>query len=169
MIRDRAPSRPDIRQPAIWGLVVVLVFVVGFGGWAAMAPLSIAAVAQGKVSTDTRRQSVQHLEGGIVGRILVREGDPVAAGQPLVRLDTTQAETSCRAQRDQLVAETALAVRLAAERDGLDRVDRRRTCRSSRARTLRRAQRWPVSRPSSRCAARHSRASARYWANASAS
>jgi HlyD family secretion protein len=122
MIQGRARSRPDIRQPAFWGSVVVLVFVVGFGGWAALAPLSSAAVTQGKVSTDTRRQSVQHLEGGIVGRILVREGDRVSAGQPLVRLDTTQADTTWRAHRDQFVAERALAVRLAAERDGLDRV-----------------------------------------------
>jgi HlyD family secretion protein len=119
---DPLSQRPDIRRPAFWGAVVLFLFAGGFGRWAALAPLSSAAVSAGKVVVDTKRKTVQHLEGGNVGRILVHEGQQVAAGQPLVRLDTTQAETTWRIHHDQLVAESALAARLTAERDGLNSV-----------------------------------------------
>jgi HlyD family secretion protein len=127
VLQDRSggtvPHRPDIRRPAFWGVAVLLAFVGGFGLWAAMAPLSSAAVAPGSVAVDTKRKTVQHLEGGIVSRILVREGERVRAGQPLVRLDTTQAEAAWQVHHGQLVAERALAARLMAERDGLEVVD----------------------------------------------
>src|SRR5689334_23956235 len=89
-----ATARPDLRRPTVLGMLVVLGFVGGFGTWAAVCPLSSAAVAPGSVAVATKRKTVQHLEGGIVREILVREGERVAAGQPLVRLDTTRAETA---------------------------------------------------------------------------
>ena len=58
-------QRPDIRRPAFWGAVVLFVFAGGFGGWAALAPLSSAAVSAGKVVVDTKRKAVQHLEGNV--------------------------------------------------------------------------------------------------------
>src|SRR4051794_4657712 len=98
LIRGRpavtATPRPDLRRPTVWGMLVVLGFVGGFGTWAAVSPLSSAAVAPGRVVVDTQRKTMQHLEGGIVRDILVREGERVAAGQSLVRLDTTRAETT---------------------------------------------------------------------------
>ena len=57
---------------------MVLSLVGGLGTWSATAPLSSAALAPGVVAVDTKRKTVQHLEGGIVSRILVREGERVA-------------------------------------------------------------------------------------------
>ena len=71
------------------------------GGWLAIAPLSSAAVATGVVSPDSSRKSIQHLEGGIVREVLVKDGEVVAAGQPLVVLEDTQARAQVQALRAQ--------------------------------------------------------------------
>ena len=74
----------SIARKALW------VLGLGFGGfllWAAMAPLDEGVPTQGMVTIDTKRKSVQHLTGGIVKDILVREGDVVKEGQVLMRLD----------------------------------------------------------------------------------
>ena len=101
------------------GAVVVGVFVGGFGAWAAMAPLERAAIAQGVVSVSGKRKTVQHLEGGIVTEILVREGDVVAAGQRLIVLEDTHARASFSLLEAQYRSSAALEARLEAERDGL--------------------------------------------------
>lgn len=115
-------ERPDIRFPARLGLAVGGLFFVVLTGWAALAPLATAAVAVGEVVVQGHRKTVQHLEGGIIERILVREGDRVESGQVLVQLDTTQAEAALRQFSGQWDAQQALAARLAAERDGAERV-----------------------------------------------
>ena len=76
----------------------------GFGLWAALAPLTSAAIAPGVVKVDTYRKTVQHLEGGIVREILVREGDAVKQGQVLLRLDDADAEADLNAIRGQIGA-----------------------------------------------------------------
>lgn len=116
-------DKPDIRFPAILGGAVATAFFGILGGWSVAAPLATAAIAAGEVMVETHRKTVQHLEGGIVEGILVREGDRVAAGQVLVRLDTTQAEAALTQYAGQLDAQRALAARLAAERDGLAEVE----------------------------------------------
>jgi len=103
-----------------FGLLLILVFVGGFGTWAALAPLESAAIAAGEVVVEGDRRSVEHLEGGIVADILVRDGDTVEAGDPLIRLDDTQARASFGVLTTRLVYATALEARLAAERDRLD-------------------------------------------------
>ncbi len=115
-------DRPDVRFPALLGSAVAIGFFGVLGGWSVAAPLATAAMAAGEIVVESHRKTVQHLEGGIVDRILVREGDQVAAGQVLVRLDTTQAEASLTQYAGQLDAQRALAARLAAERDGLAEV-----------------------------------------------
>lgn len=82
-------------KPPIGGLVLVGLFLVGsfFGGfvfWAATAPLQSAAIASGSVNLDTYRKTVQHLEGGIVAEILVREGQSVEKDETLLILDQTR-------------------------------------------------------------------------------
>lgn len=100
------------------GLAATLLFVFGFGAWASLAPLAGAAVAPGVVAAGGQNQRVQHLEGGIIDRILVREGDRVDAGQPLFELDGTSARAQYNRLQKQLIALMARAARLAAERDG---------------------------------------------------
>lgn len=102
-------------------LIFFLVFGV-FGVWAAVAPIDGAAPAPGTVIVRSNRQVVQHLEGGIVQEILVRNGDAVAAGEPLLVLDNTQSLAQLEMSNAQFAALRALEARLIAERDGLDQV-----------------------------------------------
>jgi len=107
------------RRRAITGAVAVAALVFGgFGGWSATAPLSGAVVAPGVVKVLSSRKSVAHREGGIVDEILVADGDRVAAGDVLVRLDATQARNSynlLRRRSDHVLASIA---RLEAELGG---------------------------------------------------
>jgi len=79
---------------AFKGFLVIGVAFIGFGGWAALAPLDSAAIAPGQIIVDGGRQKIQHLEGGTVLEMLVRDGDRVEQGQVLLRLDATQAKAS---------------------------------------------------------------------------
>lgn len=115
------PADPLGAAPTIGvGLLVLFLFFGVFGSWAAFAPLDSAAVASGIVSVDTNRKTVQHLEGGIVGAILVRDGDVVEAGQVLIRLDETQARASYDLLYGRWTSAKALEARLLAERDSKD-------------------------------------------------
>ena len=104
------------------GMIVVGVFVIGFLGWAAVAPLDSALVAQGVVVVETHRKTIQHLEGGIVNTIYVTDGQKVAAGQPLVQLDDTEAKASLDLVRGQADALAAQQARLEADRDNADKI-----------------------------------------------
>ena len=79
----------SIRTNLRAGLIVVLVLGGGVGGWAATTQLSGALIAQGSVVVDSNVKKVQHPTGGIVGELLVHDGDHVKAGDVLVRLDET--------------------------------------------------------------------------------
>lgn len=114
-----APSGPAIGRLLVVGMGVFLLFFVGFGGWAALAPLDSAAVSIGKVVVDGQRKTVQHLEGGIVAEILVRDGDAVELGETVIRLEDTQARASLALVRSRLDSALALRARLLAERDSL--------------------------------------------------
>ena len=98
-----------------------LVFGV-FGFWSALAPLDGAAFAPGTVTVKSYKKVVQHLEGGIVADILARDGDLVAAGQPLLILDDTQPKASLEIVNSQYVALRMIESRLVAERDSLETV-----------------------------------------------
>ena len=127
MAPDEAPLHPagegpNIRGPVILGLSIIFLFFGVFGAWAALAPLQSAAVAPGVVSVDSSRKTVQHLEGGIVGEILVGEGDVVTVNQVLIRLDEIQAQATRELLRGRMIAAGAQQARLIAERDGLERL-----------------------------------------------
>ncbi len=108
----------SVRQPERSGYAVILVFVLGFCMWAGFAPLAGGAVAPGIVSPDSNRKTVQHLEGGIVRELNVREGDVVVEGQPLVVLDPLQSRTQFESLSAQRLSLLARKVRLEAERSG---------------------------------------------------
>lgn len=102
---------------AIGSLAIAVVFGV-FGGLAAVAPLDSAAIAPGRVAAETSTKPIQHLEGGIVREILVKEAQAVAEGQVLFRLEPTQARANKELLRKQLEAALAEEARLTAEREG---------------------------------------------------
>lgn len=113
-------TEDNAKGPLLGGLIVLMIFFGGIVGWASMAPLAGAVIADGQLTVEGERKTVQHLDGGVIDEILVQDGDVVAAGQPLVRLDITEAQ----AQRATLTAErdalAARAGRLTAERDGAE-------------------------------------------------
>ena len=118
MTQEKGSSRPAVGKSVFAGSLVMLAFFGGLGSWATLAPLESAAIAQGSISVDSNRKTIQHLEGGIVGKILVRDGDVVKAGQVLIRLDETQARATLELLRGRQIATLALVARLTAERGG---------------------------------------------------
>jgi len=105
-----------------FGLICVLVLVGGFGGWAATAELAGAVVATGQLKVEDERQVVQHPDGGVVGEILVREGDYVEGGAVLLRLDGTQIESELASLESQLFEIMAREGRLKAEQSQRDEI-----------------------------------------------
>lgn len=108
----------DTASPIRLGLVIIALTFIGFGGWAAFAPLSQGAVASGRLIVESQRKEIQHLEGGIVSSIRVRDGDRVKAGDVLITLDDTRALAQVQIIEGQLVAFEAQEARLLAERNG---------------------------------------------------
>ncbi len=111
-----------LRMLAAMAFTVVGVFVIGFGLWAAYAPLESAAVAGAIIEAESSRKTIQHLEGGIIARILVDDGDKVVAGQSLIRLDDTKARATVQILQAQLGEAQALEARLMAERDAREAI-----------------------------------------------
>lgn len=108
----------DTGRAARFGLWVL---AVGFGGfllWAGLAPLDEGVPAQGAVSIDTKRKTVQHLSGGIVKEVLVREGELVKEGQVLMRLDEAMARANFETVRQRYLGLRATQGRLLAEQAG---------------------------------------------------
>ncbi|MFB2602889.1 HlyD family type I secretion periplasmic adaptor subunit, partial [Rhizobium phaseoli] len=118
-----APSpMPGLRGVVWMGNLLILVFIVGLGIWSVLAPLKSAAVATGVIEPESSRKTIQHLEGGIVRRILVKNGDAVISGQIVIELD----DTKSRSERDSILGQLWDAegnrARLLAEQAGADQV-----------------------------------------------
>lgn len=109
---------PGLGRTIMMGLVMIALCIGGFSLWAALAPLRGAAVAPGTVIVDSKRKTIQHLEGGIVSEILVHDGDKVQADQVLLRLDDTQASSTLQQITARYDAAAALVARLTAEELG---------------------------------------------------
>ncbi len=88
------PASPPIHGPALAGFLSILLFIGGISVWGSLAPLQGAAIAMGSVNLDTYRKTIQHFEGGIIKKILIREGQDVVEGDVLIVLDETQAEAT---------------------------------------------------------------------------
>ena len=116
-------NREDRKSDASWHRVAVAGYVLIFatfgvvGGWAAVAKIDRAVAAPGVVAIETNRKTVQHLEGGIVREILVKEGDAVGQGAILFRLENVQAKATYQTIESQLYSLLAIEARLIAERD----------------------------------------------------
>ena len=100
------------------GLIALLVLVGGLGAWSAFASIAGAVVAIGQLKVESNRQVVQHLDGGVVAEIMVKEGDVVAAGDTMLKLDDKLLSAELAINEGQLYEIMARRARLTAERDG---------------------------------------------------
>ncbi len=118
--RDVVPTTLDTDHRAYGrlGWIIVLFGVLGFTLWAAFAPLDKGVPISGSVVVATQRKAVQHLQGGTIQDILVKEGDSVKEGQVLVRMNNVQTKAQAESSRVQYFAARAAEARLTAERDG---------------------------------------------------
>jgi HlyD family secretion protein len=121
-----ASWRTGVRTSLLWpGLCALLVAGGGVGGflaWAATAPIAGAVIAPGHIAASGENQTIQHLEGGIVKTLHVKDGDAVEAGQALISLDPTLAEATLNRARKTLLTLRADEVRLLAEQRDLEAI-----------------------------------------------
>lgn len=109
-------GKVSTRAPLLLGFLTLLALVGGFGGWSVVSSIAGAVVASGQIEVDQHRQVVQHPEGGVVAQIDVHEGDKVAAGQLLIRLDGDLDESERAIVEGQFFELLARRGRLEAER-----------------------------------------------------
>lgn len=105
----------NTRAMTIAGMVIVATTVMGFGVWGNTAPIAGAVIATGVFVTTGQNKTIQHLEGGVIREILVREGDVVTPGQPLVKLDDVSSRAELRRHELKLHRLEAIEARLKAE------------------------------------------------------
>src|SRR5262245_39339160 len=112
-----AGLRLSSRTPILCGLGLLVAGLGGFAAVPALAPLDGAVVASGAFVATGQNKQIQHLEGGIIREVMIREGDRVGADQVLLRMDDTAAQAKLRRlvlRQHRLVA---MRARLAAELD----------------------------------------------------
>jgi HlyD family type I secretion membrane fusion protein len=121
---DDVTATPEViaRPTILFGVTAMAVIFGIFVFWSALAPLNSAAVAVGSVILDSNKKTIQHLEGGIVDEIYVREGDFVEKNQPLIRLDETAAKARYDLLKSQFISFKTAEARLIAERDDAESI-----------------------------------------------
>jgi len=115
---DREP-RSSIRKLQFLGCTAILLAVGGFGGWGTTTEIAGAVIANGTVVVESNVKKVQHLTGGIISELRVKEGSEVEADEVLIRLDDTLTRATLGVVQSQLDLYMAREARLLAERDGL--------------------------------------------------
>jgi len=114
------PVRTPMKGPITLGLLALVVLVGGFGGWSTFSSITGAVIASGRIEVDQNRQVVQHPDGGVVDAILVQEGQEVAAGDVMIRLDAENLRSELAVVEGQLLEVLARRGRMEAERDGAE-------------------------------------------------
>lgn len=112
----------NARKPLVVGCLALLVLVLGVGVWGSMSKIAGAIVASGTIQVESLRQVVQHPDGGVVGEILVREGQRVEAGEVVIRFDDKFLKSQIAVQDGQLIEYAGRKARLRAERDNATEV-----------------------------------------------
>lgn len=113
-----ADMKARLRRPIVVGSWVIGIFVVAAIAFMAVAPIDAAVLAPGVIKVEASRKDVRHRDGGVVRQILIREGQQVKAGQPLLTLDDLQAKAYVDVLRNQEDAVLAQSVRFQAEAMG---------------------------------------------------
>jgi HlyD family secretion protein len=113
-------TKKSMRNTMLMGYTSIALLIGVFGGWAALSDLNGAVIASATIVAESYSKRVQHREGGIVQRILVKEGDRVTEGQALVILDPTDAKSELGIIESSIDELTVKKVRLEAQRDNSD-------------------------------------------------
>ncbi len=104
-------------------MFTILAVFGGGGAWAALTKISGAIIAPGSISVESKIKTIQHLQGGIVAQIYVRNGDRVKAGDPLIRLDDTALSAKLNITTNNLLELVARRARLEAELEGRKNIE----------------------------------------------
>lgn len=120
-----APDSPEGRLTSVspvlrLGVSALVALVGGFGTWSVMTEISGAVIASGHIAVDSSQYTVQHVDGGTVAQLLVRNGDSVVQGDLLARLDDADLQSARTTARDQVLELRARASRLLAEQADKD-------------------------------------------------
>lgn len=119
---DRIPVDPRLehrmRRPMVMGAAVIGVLVLGLGLWASLTPLATGITAPGEVRVESNVKTLRHRDAGTIRQILVREGQHVTAGQPMIIFDDVEARASKDVLQNQADSMMAQAARLSAEATG---------------------------------------------------
>lgn len=118
--RNNQPAFP--LQLKINGFLMVALFLGSLAMWSALAPIEGAVISQGVVTVASFRKQIQHLEGGIVDNIYIKDGDKVVTGQILVKLQDIKTSASLKQLEAQYIEAQAVVARLLAERDNMDEI-----------------------------------------------
>ena len=122
MSKSARSARSSLRRHLGLGLVAAVILSGGIGGWAATAEIAGAVIAPGSLVVDSNVKKVQHPTGGVVGELLVRDGDQVKTGDLLVRLDETVTRANLAILLKSLDEHAARQARFEAERDDEERL-----------------------------------------------
>jgi HlyD family secretion protein len=109
------PSKSTWASSSRFGYAIIILFFGGLGGWAAIAPLASGVNISGSIGVDSGIKLVQHLDGGTVTEILVREGDRVSKGQVMIRLDPAVPDAQQALQRSIMIGTLARRARVFAK------------------------------------------------------
>lgn len=113
----------SLGKATIAGLLILVFGIGGFGVWAGTAPIDGAVVSSGSFVATSQNKTIQHLEGGIIDELRVREGDHVKTGETLAVLDDTAAKAKLQRLRVRLRRLKAVSARLEAETKLSDSID----------------------------------------------
>ena len=105
------PHVREARSLSRWGLAILLLGLLPVGAWVALAPLSAAVVAPAFVKVDLNRRPVQHADGGTVREVLVRDGQRVKQGEPLLVLGDVAVDADVNRLDYRVMAERASVAR----------------------------------------------------------
>jgi HlyD family secretion protein len=122
MTQSKTEAPWSARGPVLLGLIMLAVLVGGVGTWAVLTTIAGAVIAPGQIEVDQNRQVVQHPDGGVVMDILASEGESVAAGDVLMRLDGTLMQSELAIVENQFYELLARRGRLEAERDDAQKI-----------------------------------------------
>ncbi|MDX1810788.1 MAG: HlyD family type I secretion periplasmic adaptor subunit [Gammaproteobacteria bacterium] len=121
VINSRSPER-GYKANIVFGFLILILGFGGFGAWATLAPIKSGAMAGGEIKLAGERKTIQHLEGGIIKELLVKEGDFVEKGQVILRLEGAQAKALLENQQSEYYSLIAREARLKAVRDGSETI-----------------------------------------------